>query len=62
MKRTSAVSDGVTTAALLIPGLSEEHSQAILDVLLQHPGSDIDLYLQTQGLSLRELSTCNCST
>jgi hypothetical protein len=37
MNRTSAVSAGVTTAPLLIPGLCEEDSQAILDVLTQHP-------------------------
>ena len=37
MNRTSAVSAGVRSAALLIPGLSEEHSQAILTLLKQHP-------------------------
>jgi predicted nucleotidyltransferase len=37
MNRPSALSAGVASAALLIPGLSQEHSQAILEVLTQHP-------------------------
>jgi hypothetical protein len=53
MNHTSAVSADDTTAALLIPGLSEEHSQAILDLLTHHPGSVIDLCLRAPGLSLR---------
>jgi predicted nucleotidyltransferase len=37
MQRTSTASASVTTAALLIPGLSEEQSQTILDLLTQQP-------------------------
>ena len=37
MTSSTAASAGVSTAAGLIPGLSEEHSLAILALLTQHP-------------------------